>query len=275
MPTNLAKLARAEARNFAENGKRLGTMADMLSDFESLYERMYPLLKIQGAFPLAPSDFDSSDELFALVCILMEFGMCRILLVKSTLAVMRGYQGDGFINIRRAVEACAFAVRMNKHNELCRIWAKCVTDRDGDDTNYRAYRKAFNSRDVFPGETHADYDPLLTHLKKLFDFCSKTNHGSVFGMEGYFTFREDHDKIWEISFHDLRPDCLIAVFLGILKAHLRILQLFGRILEPHTTDLSVWERKYLDVEGKLQRHVEKWTPQINAWHAARMQSSKS
>ena len=48
-----------------------------------------------------------------------------------------------------------------------------------------------------------------------------------------------------------------------------ILQLFGRILDPFMTDSSMWKKEYEYVAGKLQRHMQKWLPNVAALYAAR------
>jgi hypothetical protein len=180
MPANLSELVAAEITNLDATTKSLDVSALVISDIESLCEKLTPLIKRPAG------NLDSSDELLAVKLIIHELMMCRMLLTNAALAAMRMYQGDAFTHLRRAIETCAFAVRMSKHHDLSRIWAESGLDKNGEDTKYRAYRKAFRTADVFPNKDHPDHDPLLTHLKGGFDLCSKTIHGSVFGMAGHF-----------------------------------------------------------------------------------------
>src|SRR5437764_14900625 len=111
MPTSLKEFAEAEAHNLDSSTKALGNSAELVNDFESVYEVLFPLLK-------QPEGDLDSDQVLAFVSVIHEFAFCRTLLSKSALALMRGYQGDSMLHLRRAIEACAFAVRMNKHREL-------------------------------------------------------------------------------------------------------------------------------------------------------------
>lgn len=269
MGTKLAELVAAEAYNLAANTKHLGTSAELMSDVESVYEAMMPLkFPKRSTTTGGPEGF--SDEQLAVSSILNELMMCRMLLTKATLAAMRMYQGDSFTHVRRAVESCAFAVRMSKHHELCRTWHEAGTD----NSRYKAYRDAFRTREVFPNEGHADHDPLLVVLKDRFDHCSKLIHGSVFGMANHFgTVPKGKNRAGKrhVNFFDLPPDSLVSSFLFVLNTHRLILQLFGRILEPYVRDFDRWKKEYLRVEEKLQRHTQRWTPNIMALNAARKQ----
>src|SRR5579862_1766075 len=180
MATKLAELVECEAANLEATTKHLGASSVLIGDVETLYEKLTPLLKFPGG------DLDTSDELMAVVSIIHEFSMCRMLFMKAALAALRMYQGDAFTHLRRAIETCAFAVRMSKHHDLSRVWAEGGTDKDGDGRKYKAYRQAFRTEDAFPNKKHPDYDPRLTNLKGRFELCSKTIHGSIFGMANHF-----------------------------------------------------------------------------------------
>jgi hypothetical protein len=162
---------------------------------------------------------------------------------------------------------------MSKHHELSRSWAEGIL---GDDAKYRAYRKAFRSEDVFPNEKHPDHDPILTDLKHKFDLCSKLIHGSPLGMAGHFATipkEESGTRTWYINFFDMPPDSFVSSFFHILGTHCLILRLFARIIEPYVADLNIWKEKYkkeyLYVAGKVQRHMQKWMPNIAALYSAR------
>jgi hypothetical protein len=270
--TDLSKLVECEALNVKATTKHLGFSAELHGDLETIYKAIPPLLKSPGG------DLALSDELLTFLTILHELRMCEILLAKAVLAAMRMYQGDAFTHLRRAIEACAFAVRMSKHHELSRVWAEGTA---GDDAKYRAYRKAFTSADVYPNEKHTDHDAILTALKDQFDLCSKLIHGSPLGMAGHFATvpkEENTKRSWQINFFDMPQDSFVSSFLMILDTHCRILRLFGRILAPYSVDATLWnekyEKEYQYVVGKLQRHTRKWLPNIAALYVARNQGQQ-
>jgi hypothetical protein len=267
MTTDLVKLAEAEAANVQATRKHLGFSADLLGDIELVYKAITPLVKSPGG------DIDTSDELLAFLAILHELRMCEMLLTKLVVAAMRMYRGDSFTHLRRAIESCAFAVRMSKHRDLSRVWAEGIMD---DDAKYKAYRKAFRSDEVFPNENHPDHDPILTDLKDKFDLCSKLIHGSPLGMAGHFaTIPREQNTTgkWQINFFDMPQDSFVSSFFHILGTHCLVLRLFGRIVEPYAVDKDVWnekyEKEYQYVAGKVQRHIQKWLPNIAVLYAAR------
>jgi hypothetical protein len=262
----LSELASGEALNFEATTKHLGATVDLVGDLDSLYAALTPLIKSPGG------NIDTSDEQLALVSILHEFGLCRILLTKAVLALLRMYRGDSFTDLRRAVESCAFAVRMSKHNDLSRIWAQSGLDADGEYTKYKAYRKAFRPEDVFPNEDHADHDPILADLKVKFDLSSKLIHGSPLGMAGHYgtTRKEDvPPNISHISFFDMPKDSFVSSFFHVLNTHAVVLHMFGQVLKPYMPDFNDWKKEYDYVGEKLLRHFEKWRSNIIALNSAR------
>ena len=269
MATRLAEFSELEAneaKNLLETTKHLGASAELVSDVAALYQKITPFLK----FP--KGSIASSNETLTLVAVTNELMMCRMLLTKAALAALRMYQGDALTHLRRAIESCAFSVRMSKHHELSRIWSEGGLDKDGEDTKYRAYRDAFQTRDVFPRKGHKDHDPLLTELKINFDLASKTIHGSVFGMAnhlGNVPKVENTALRRRINFFDMPNDSLVSCFFLILGTHMMLLQLFGRILEPYMMEFNEWKKEYEYVQGKTKRHGQKWIPNVHALNAAR------
>jgi hypothetical protein len=174
----------------------------------------------------------------------------------SVLTLPRGYQGDAMLHLRRAIEGCAFAVRMSKHHETCRVWMNASLN----DTAYMAYREAFRTRDIFPSNKHPDHEPMLHELKSHYDHCSKIMHGSIFGMAGHFDYPDSRKLSFNLNFFDLRPDhSVISALYLIFDSHKRILHLLGRILEPYTGDrIPPWQARRNSVEAKLDVHREMW-----------------
>lgn len=267
MTTDLLKLAEAEATNFNATSKHLGDTARLVGDVESIYKVIPSLVKSPGG------SIDSSDDLLAFLTIIHESRMCEILLTKGALAAMRMYRGDAFLHLRRAIESCAFAVRISKHHELSRVWAEGTI---GDDVKYTAYRKAFRTAQVFPDDKHPDYDPALADLKNKFDLCSKLIHGSPLGIAGHFTTLSKEDKTtgrWHINFFDMPQDAFVSSFFHILGTHCMIVNLFGRMCEPYAGNSETWSKKYVSeyqyVAERVKRHFGKWSGNIAALNVAR------
>jgi hypothetical protein len=262
MPTKLDELIAAEQQHFDATSEHLGTTIKLVGDLESLYEALTPLIK-------RPRGDVDGDENWAVVSVLHELMMCKVLLVKAVLAALRMYHAESIVHVRRAIEACAFSVRMSKHHELARIWAGAGADKDGQETKYNAYRRAFETKDVYPKQSHPDYDPLLTELKGRSERCSKMIHGSVIGMAGHVAMAPKKGEMTHtLSFFDMPPNALIPTFVSIIQTHILILQLFGKVLEPYCTGMEAWKTELAFVIGRFLRHSQKWEPSIKAQRRA-------
>jgi len=115
MPTSLKDIADIEAHNLEVSTERLGNTAELVNDFESVYEALPPLVSLPEGGP-------ESHDVMAVVAVIHELAFCRRQLIMSVLTLFRGCQGDAMLHLWRAIEACAFAVRMSKHHDLCRPW---------------------------------------------------------------------------------------------------------------------------------------------------------
>lgn len=262
-PTDITELGPQEATNQEKATKYLKASALLIGDVELLYMGITPLVKFPGG------DLDSPDHLalfVTLACNQLMIG--RMLFTKSVIAALRMYQGDALTHLRRAIETCAFAFRMSKHRDLCKVWCEAGLD----DNKYSAYRKAFRTEDVFPKNGHADFHPLLSVLKDSFDLASKQLHGSVFGMANHFQSvpkGKNAPNTQTVNFFDMPPESFPSTYFMILTTHLTILDLYGQMFQPHLTEFSLWKKEYDDIKERVARHVTTWAPIIMAWNRAR------
>lgn len=261
--TDLTELGPQEAKNQEKATKYLKASALLIGDVELLYLGITPLVKFPGG------NLDSPDQLTLLVTLACnQLMMSRMLFTKSVIAALRMYQGDSLTHLRRAIEACAFTVRMSKHRNLCKVWSEAGLD----DEKYSAYRKAFRTEDVFPKKGHADFNPLLSVLKDRFDLASKQLHGSIFGMANHFqSVPKDGNmsNTRNVNFFDMPPESFPSTYFMILTTHLTILDLYGQIFQPHLTEFSQWKEEYDDIKERVGRHATTWGPIIMAWNRAR------
>lgn len=237
------ELIEAERTNFEANTQRLGQRIDLIHDFEHVYEALTPCLM--------------SPDKTARVAAVYLLAFCLRQLTMSSVALLRDYRADSLLHLRRAIESCAFAVRICKHPELAAVWGGAGTD----ESTYSKYRDAFKTRAVFPNAKHSDHVPELTALKEKYDLCSRLMHGGVSGLAGHFKTTPDS---FRVVFFDLPSDhSLFATLLFLLDAHLKILTLLGRVLEPHTNDrMTAWKVRLNSVEAKLTVHAQSWAPMI-------------
>ena len=261
--TDLTELGPREAENQAKATRYLKAAALLVGDIELLYLGITPLVKFPGG------DLDSPDQMAlaeTLTC--NQLMMSRMLFTKSVIAALRMYQGDALTHLRRAIETCAFTVRMSKHRNLCKVWCEAGVA----DKKYSAYRKAFRTEDVFPKIGHADFNPLLSSLKDTFDIASKQLHGSIYGMANHFQSvpgDRNAPNTRYINFFDMPPKSLPSTYFMILTTHLTILELYGQILQPFLTDFPQWTADYAAVKERVGRNVTSWAPTIMAWNTTR------
>src|SRR6266403_2000043 len=128
--TDITELGPKEAENQEKATKYLKAAALLVGDVESLYLGITPLVKFPGG------NLDSPDQLALVVTLACnQLMMSRMLFTKSVIAALRMYQGDALTYLRRAIETCAFTVRMSKHPNLCKAWSEAAFD----DKKYNAY----------------------------------------------------------------------------------------------------------------------------------------
>lgn len=257
-----------EEQYLAQTTQYLGPSADLVCDIEDAYKSITPLVRLAGTLATTPAgEVDWSDEnsvlFMAQTVIHRELMMSCMLLTKSSLAALRMHRGESLIHLRKAIESCAFAARIGKHPELCQRWCEAGRDGPGEESKYRAYRRAFEPRDVFPKVGHPDYDPLLAELDGTSYLCSKLIHGSIFGMMGHFGDNDatkHRSYLDRVTFSDMDIDDLAGTFFFVLNTHMALLRLFGRILQPHMTDFGAWEKGYVALAEKLKVHTQEWLP---------------
>lgn len=255
----MRELIEAESKNFEANAKRLDDSIDLIHDFERVYEALTPCLTSP------PSEPDKTARAAAVYLL----AFCRRQITMSSVILLRGYRADSLLHLRRAIESCAFAVRICKHPDLAAVWGGAGSDEEA----YRKYRVAFRTGDVFPNPKHADHLPELAALKERYDLCSRLMHGGVSGLAGHF---QTTPESFRMVFFDLPPDhSLFSTLLLLLDAHLKIATLFGQVLESHTNDrLAAWMVRLNSVEAKLVVHAQRWAPMIKEGITLRAALSK-
>ncbi|MEP7362311.1 MAG: hypothetical protein ABI972_03580 [Acidobacteriota bacterium] len=223
---------------------------------------------------LPPKEIESDGSL-AFHAVLNQFIISRMLLTQGGLSVLKMYQGDALMHLRKAIEMCAFGIRINKHPELARTWVEAGKDLDKDwkKLKYKAYRDAFATKLVFPAKGHPDFDPAVADLKHIWELCSKPVHGSIFGVASYLANFPRGQKGQMGEFFDLEDDFLQSLFFYTLCTHLTILKLLGAVIESYMDDPAPWRKELQYADHKLDRHLRKWIPSIKALGSARKEKA--
>ena len=264
MRTDLRGLLANEQSNFDATSKFMGHTFDLIRDLENVYE-----LSVRQVTKIPTGATSDSDLVFHAV--LHQFMISRMLLIQAALAVLKMYQGDALMHLRKAIEMCAFGVRISKHPNLGRVWVEAGQDPDTDvdKPKYKAYRKAFKTDLIFPNTGDPDHDPLLDELKHTWEFASKPVHGSIFGIANFIGNAPKTRGGKTIAFFDLPNDSLQSMFFYVVNTHLKILQLFAPVIESYMDDPDPARNEYKYVSEKAGRNLAKRLPEIMALNAAR------
>jgi hypothetical protein len=243
LDANLNGLIEAEGRNFQATTIILGSTAELVQDFQDLYQSLADFVKISG-------DGITREKATVGVCALHLLMKSRSDLLVGCLNLLRGYQGNSLRFLRGAIEACTFAAKIKAHPHLADVWFKAV---DGD-AEYQTFREKFTK--LFPSD-----DVVLRELYERFDHCSQMIHNSVYSMAAHFSYRsEGTQKAVTFNVFDLPDGPLVAAALYFtLDAHKRILTKFSQVLADNIkADAKTWELRFNSVEVKLDFQREKW-----------------
>ncbi len=241
--SDIEKLRIADQNNFEVAWRSMGDSGTLVEDLVELYAYLGDLVKRSGVVP--------SDEIVAGSMFLLA---CRYQLVVGAITAVRGHLNDSGYFTRKAIELCAFAVRIKNDPTLAMKWLTAWKD----GSSYKEFRKEFRSKKLFPMGHE-----LLRQLYDRYDFWSKMVHPSVFSFGGHVEATRGQDVFeLEYSYSQLRdadPSEPIRTFLSIVDTHFGILRVFEEILSDVITfDKAGWEVRRNAVDAKLAVHKHKW-----------------
>ncbi len=247
--SSVLKLADEERKNLEAALKLLGETYHLVTELEALYDSLPYLCRL-------PDDVDKNDATFAAGLNGHLVFMCRRQLTLGTLTLLRGYRGDHQYHLRKAIESCAFAARMEKHPHLARVWMAA----GGDENAFDKFRDKFVK--LFPPG-----DPLLAELGNHYDACAKATHPSVYGVAPYFAahYRLEPDTAG-LEVFDVRTEpVLVGAFFVSAAVYLIIIRIFERLLKRYAGGrLAQWAIRLGELEKKYIAEHEKWKPLIVA-----------
>lgn len=237
------QIREAEEGNYQVARRVLGDSVSLVEDLLGLYKLIGQMTKESGVEP--------RDEI---VCALTFLLACHYQLTIGSLTLLRGYLTDSFFYLRKAIELCAFAVRVKRHPHLGMEWLRAGDD----DASYESYSKKFSGSKIFP-----DDHPLLKQLEKRYDDCSKQIHSSIYALARH-CMPEGGEKEFRINFNyfelkDNDPSEPIRTLLYVIDTHFGILRVFEEVLSDVIKhDPKKWEIRRNAVDGKIGVHKEKW-----------------
>lgn len=237
------RVREGEEANYKFARQAVGDSASLIQDLVDLYGLLGDLVRASG---LPPDDGVVAASQFLLAC--------RYQLTIGALTALRGHINDSFYFTRKAIELCAFAVRVDKHPHLAMVWLQA--GRSGN--SYERYRKKFSPGKLFP----SDHE-LLGTLYDRYDHCSKFVHPSAYSLAGHIEVERSTDHIdFKFNYFQLQdraPSEPIRTILWIVDTHFGILRVFQDILkEAIAHDQAKWEIRRNAVDAKIGLHKSRW-----------------
>ena len=243
---SISVLASEESVNVS---RHLALLGDDGYQLVTMVEALYDALPSMCRFPL---DVVTNDDAHAAGINAHLMMICRRQLTVGILTLMRGYRVDALAHLRKAVELCAFTVKMAKHPHMSRTWLVAGNS----DAAWDKFRDKFTK--LWP-----DDDPQVKSLEYTFDEASKAMHSSVYSVAHYLSEKRRVDGFPDIGVFDLTSDATFyAYFIRFIDCHLTILALFQRTLKKYTGDTGA---SLLRLEGaKVAFSVKhrEWMPVV-------------
>lgn len=206
------------------------------------FRRLYKVLAEREA----SADLPEQDEI-SVTHFLVE---AESRLILAVLSIFRLHCSDAAVHTRRAIEAAGFLVAIRKDKPLFTTW---LNARD-DAARYKEYRDAFRTGSVLNAKSG---DPLVRHLRKLYDRCSVLSHPTTSSFAGRVRSVEtaETQQSAVFSFFDVPPDGglqMASSFASTLEAHLAIL---GLLTQSYLDDLRLAEFGWSEQCAQLEARV--------------------
>ncbi len=239
-----------QVRDHEESNYR--TARSALGDSISLLDRMYELYDSLG---VGARKVPLDRKLGSVIQFMLS---SRYQLTLGGLAVLRGHPNDASFFLRRAIEICAFAVRVVKHPHLADFWLEAGDN----DEAYDKYRSKFR-----PGKLFPDDEASLGTLYTTYDRCSKLIHPSIYSFAGQLNVSKRNSG-WTMSLNYFRlppavPSEPVASYFWLIDTHIEIVRMFFSLLNTLEGFASGDIGAKLDSVGaELRRNLEEWQPVI-------------
>ena len=221
-----------------------------LKGSDALVQELLNLYKLLATI-IEKSGLGARDEI---VCSADFLLACQYQLTMAALSLLRGHLTDPHLFSRKAIEFCAFALRIKKHPHLATVWLQAGDD----DPSYEKYRDKFR-----PGKLYPEDHELLGELGKRYDLCSKLSHPSIYSICQHIKVESTESNIkTNFNYFELKkedPSEPIHTFLWLVDTHFGIIRVFEEALtDVIVTDRAKWEVQRNAVETKISLQRSKW-----------------
>ena len=242
---SISELAAQEQKNIDKHLEYLGDTYNLTTQLEGLYDTFPPLCRF-------PMNVETNDAAHAAGINAHLMLVCRRELTVGILIVLRGYRIDSLVHLRKAIELCAYAAKMERHPEMSRTWIQAGTS----DESWEKFRDKFKK--LFPED-----DRELTFLYGLYDEASEAMHSSIKAVADYLIADRRLESVPEIGIFDIRSDAVfVAHFFRAIDCHLTIIQVFQRILKDYVRGAETWLQQLTHAKEAFGEKHQQWLPVI-------------
>jgi hypothetical protein len=244
---SISVLAAEEQANVSRNLKLLADSYPLISLVELMYDSLPPMCRF-------PADAATNKPAHAAGISAHLMWICRRQFTVGMLTLLRGYRVDSLAHLRKAVELCAFAVKMTKHPEMSYIW---IQANDSDEARDK-FRDKFVK--LFPKD-----DRELQVLEKFFDEASEAMHSNARSVAHYLSLRRRVEGFPNVGVFDIGSDAVfISYFIRFVDCHITILDTFLRCLKKYARNTKEWQKQLRNTKVQLTVEHKKWQPLIQA-----------
>ncbi len=179
---------------------------------------------------------------------------CRYNMIMGNLACLRGHPIDHSNYRRKAIEFCAFAIKMMRSPDHAAIWMSAISNRA-----YDKYEKAFEICATIAESA----DIMGTRLKKLYGTLSQQVHASPFAIATQVRI-ENRVHILDYFQHQTaeKKNLLAMTLLSAAGGDYQIVKALGEIIKQKTLtfDESTWIAALADVDALEHKIKDAWAP---------------
>lgn len=182
---------------------------------------------------------------------------CRYNMIMGNLACLRGHPIDHSNYRRKAIEFCAFAIKMMRSPDHATIWMNAISNRA-----YDKYEKAFEICATIAESA----DIMGPGLKKLYSTLSQQVHASPFAIATQIRI-DNRVHILDYFQHQTpeKKNFLAMTFLSAAGSDYQIVKALGEIIKQKTLtfDEKTWSAALADIDVLENKIKDAWAPTLD------------
>ena len=238
---------------YKEVREYLGSTTNLIEELLALHELLGELLG------RSKSTLDTNQQLALLNCM----QACRYQFLMGTLTCLRAHPIDQSSYRRKAIEFCAFAIKIVRSPEHAKLWLEAVNSNG----KYDQYESAFKINAIIT-EACEIFDP---RLKKMYGILSQQVHASPFAITSQvrIEYTPDGQPVHTLDYYqhqtDSKKQFLATAFLSGIEYDALIVKAFADVLisVSETFDQTSWNTALQAFQDLLKTEKANWALTID------------